>query len=71
MNETYYMTSKDTGYWEICTARTLTSAKRECTRRHGAGFVDDILQVGSGDSIETVATLSSKSNHPAGKWVDQ
>jgi len=69
----YYMTSKrksETGYWEECKASTLSGAKREATRAYGAGYLDAVLVIATGDGVtEQRREIAKKSNYPGSKWV--
>jgi len=67
---TYYMTShriSEIGYWEKCNATTLIGAKREATRKYGAGNTDTVLIIAEGDNItEPRRNVASKSSY----WLD-
>jgi hypothetical protein len=68
----YYKTAKNNstvGYWELCTAETVTGAKREATRDCGA-YMDDVVCIGISEfdcPDSPIKTVSEKHN---GRWID-
>lgn len=63
-------TSGETGYWEPCGAKTLTSAKRACTARFGSGYIDAELRVAIIHNDGQRQIVARKSNK-RGAWRDE
>lgn len=71
---TYYMTAKNSSTiscWEKCTAKTLTGAKREATKRFSGGYITDVICVGIDEYDCDNSPKKIISENRYGKWADR